>query len=196
MSNKFGSTDFEYRHAADYRRYYGNNIFKKFDKTPFNKIVGQIIKESKAKATAMGKPELFFVGGPQDAIAIKFAGGVGIMEKVDIQLEKMGDVILDAVKRLEDGYNDLTKMHELIEPRMLEMIKNIRLHSGTIAREHNKALQSMKEVRKFFLSNEHKEEIKRLKDFIELVQLMGDLIENGTMEAICDVILKLEVKGG
>jgi len=52
----------------------------------------------------------------------------------------------------------------------------------------------MKDVRKFFFESDHEEELKRLQEFVTLGERMKSLIEDGTMDAVVDIAIKLAIQ--
>ena len=60
--------------------------------------------------------------------------------------------------------------------------------------ESKHILAQCADVRKFFLSEDHGEQLKRLAEFADTCQKLKALKESGFLDAVADTILKLEVK--
>jgi hypothetical protein len=74
-----------------------------------------------------------------------------------------------------------------------EFIEDIRQSRFTIVAEASTMSKSLREVRQFFIDKDYKEEITRLREFVELCERLVALKQNGTLDAITDTILKLSV---
>jgi hypothetical protein len=72
----------------------------------------------------------------------------------------------------------------------LEEIRSTRM--ATVA-ECSQMTKSLRDVRQFFLGSDHKEEITRLREFVDLCERLVALKESGTLDAITDTMLRLAV---
>lgn len=59
--------------------------------------------------------------------------------------------------------------------------------------ETTQMLSPLKELRQFFLGKDYDEEIKRLKEFVELCERLQKLKQDGTLDAVADTMVKLAV---
>lgn len=96
-----------------------------------------------------------------------------------------------AKREMQDTLNETRATMNALEPLLLDNIERVRRHRMAVLTEMNKSLTMLKDVRKFFLDKEHKEEIARLKELIELSERLRSLTKDGTMEAVTDIIIKL-----
>jgi hypothetical protein len=72
--------------------------------------------------------------------------------------------------------------------KTLESIRQTRVAIGF---ESKQLLSECSDVRKFFLSEDHDQEIKKLREFIELAERLRSLKNDGTLDRLADTILKL-----
>lgn len=89
----------------------------------------------------------------------------------------------------------LNEYDDLILPfisRTKEHLKSIRDARMNILPEVAQMINSLRDVRKFFLDKDYKEEMSRLKEFVELCERLQTLKENGFLDSVADTMLKLE----
>ena len=72
--------------------------------------------------------------------------------------------------------------------RYLEDIRKTRF---AIVTETSQMTGALKEVRQFFLGGDYKEEINRLKEFVDLCERLQILKESGFLDNVADTMLKL-----
>lgn len=72
--------------------------------------------------------------------------------------------------------------------RYLEDIRNVRF---AIVTETSQMTGALKEVRQFFLGGDYREEINRLKEFVDLCERLQKLKECGFLDNVADTMLKL-----
>lgn len=77
------------------------------------------------------------------------------------------------------------------KPKSSEYIQMVRGFKMAIVSEISQSTNELKDIRKFFIGLEHENEIKRLREFVELCERLKKLKDDGTLDAISDVILKL-----
>lgn len=119
------------------------------------------------------------------------------MEKTSALLNKVNEEVKESSQILNDLWNETTATYELLEPELLKMIKRIRDTRMTVTMELNQSLVIMRDVRKFFLESEYDKEIKNLERFVVIGERMKALMQDGTADAITDIMLKLaDVEGG
>jgi hypothetical protein len=75
---------------------------------------------------------------------------------------------------------------------------NERLHDMTLwrmafGREVKQIITDASDIRQFFLDEKHLEQVRRLKEFVELCERLKALKQDGTLDAIADTMLKLAV---
>jgi hypothetical protein len=119
---------------------------------------------------------------------------VGVyMESANDFLKQINEVAGESAEILKKTYNEVNATYELLEPRLIKMIKDIRGSRMAIVTELKTTLATMKDVRKFFLESDYKKEIERLERFVVLCERMKILIDDGTIEAVCDIALKFAI---
>lgn len=178
--------------SAAYKKLYGKVPDDDVRNSPFQREMrGMIMHASLAAEMATGKKDLCNLNLLKDEIIVG-----AVMEKVDLELRRINEEVENSKKILEKMTNDVRKASSLLQPELIKIIQRIRESRMTINLEMSKSLTIMRDVRKFFLENDHKREINRLKEFIELSEKLKALIDDGTVDAITDIILKLEGEGG
>lgn len=78
-----------------------------------------------------------------------------------------------------------------IQDLMKHEIQNIRESRMAVVREAGDALTALRDVRKFFLDNDYKTEVERLERFTRMARDLRDLLDDGTLNATADIMLKL-----
>lgn len=73
----------------------------------------------------------------------------------------------------------------------LTEFRQVRMSTET---EIHRVMTDLKDVRKFFMSEDHDKEVARLKEFVELCERLKALKESGFLDKVSDTILRLEVK--
>jgi hypothetical protein len=77
-----------------------------------------------------------------------------------------------------------------------EHIQNIRSTRYTIVSETNTMMNALKDVRQFFMGTDYKEQIDRLRGFVELCERLQKLKESGFLDAVADTMIKLDRPAG
>jgi hypothetical protein len=76
-----------------------------------------------------------------------------------------------------------------------QYITDIRAVRMAVATEVSQIIQPLSDIRKFFLAHDHKDEVARLKEFVDLCERLQALKSTGFLDTVADTILKLtEVK--
>ncbi len=73
-------------------------------------------------------------------------------------------------------------------PKALERVRAWRM---TVEREVNMSVRALEDLRKFFLGEQHEKEMARLNEFVRTCERLQALSDNGTLNAVADVMLKL-----
>jgi len=95
-----------------------------------------------------------------------------------------------AINELIDGLGaDIGNFRQSTKA-FIEEIRQIRM---TMVTETASMTKGLREVRQFFLGGDYKEEITRLREFVELCERLVVLKQNGTLDAITDTMLRLAV---
>lgn len=123
---------------------------------------------------------------------------INIAERLEERSKRLQDNTIDLAIRVKEARellewhtnnvsNDWIAWMELSN-KVLEDIRAARMVIGT---ESSLLLRECAEVRKFFMSTDHDEQIKRLREFIELCARLRSLKNDGTLDKLADTILKL-----
>jgi hypothetical protein len=96
-----------------------------------------------------------------------------------------------ARKALEEAITGVGDAMETFRPASEAYMREIRAFKIASAAELANGVKAFEDIRKFFLSNTHEEEIRRLKEFIELLERLKALKESGLLDAVADTMLKL-----
>ncbi len=118
----------------------------------------------------------------------------GHMERTAEQLQMINEEVVESKKVLEGLYNELSSVLTQLNPLFREQIKSIRDARMASVSEIQLALVAMRDIRKFFLEEDYEKEMKRLSEFVELCREMKRLKEEGTLDALCDLALKLAAR--
>jgi len=88
---------------------------------------------------------------------------------------------------LETTRGDMIAFMEEI-PKTLQQVRAWR---QTLEREKDMGLRALRELRQFFLEDAHEKEVVRLSEFVRLCERLRAVVDDGTMEKVTDVMLKL-----
>lgn len=110
------------------------------------------------------------------------------------QISEFTEEVNMAKEKLND-YTDLFRkdMIEFVE-QLPDAIKRVRDWRMTIDREKSLSVQSLRELRQFFLESDYEKEMARLSEFVRMCERMKALSDDGTLEKVSDVMLKLATK--
>lgn len=117
-------------------------------------------------------------------------GGI-IMERL-VEAASLIREELDKNKHeLEQTVNEMAVLGGKIQELMRGEILNIRETRMAIVREAGDTLATLRDIRKFFLDNDYKTEMERLERFTKMAKDLKDLLDDGTLNATADIMLKL-----
>ncbi len=177
-----------------YKKHYGNKFIKRLSNTylcqqsRFVLDAGQVPKRGLRRSGRFSEETVCFVQLPLSGV---------LMEHVKEAIEEIRGDIKKSQETLQQSYNELLKMHDLFSPQIVKMSKQLREKRTALLTEVKLSMTLFKDIRKFFIEKEHKTEINNIKEFAEVCERVKKLIDDGTMDAITDAILKLEgVKDG
>jgi len=118
----------------------------------------------------------------------------GIMVSVNEELKMANEQVEDSKKVLQGLYNDVRALNEQVSPMIRSQILELRNARMSVVSEVQTMLVMMKDIRKFFLESDYKEEVERLGKFVALCKELEELKRGGTLDAVSDVIIKLSLK--
>ena len=117
------------------------------------------------------------------------------MEKTVEQLKLINEEVLASKKIIQDVFNEMAAVGNQLNPLFRDQIAALRASRMSAVSEVQATLSAMKDIRKFFLESDYEKEIKRLGEFVALCKELKALKEDGTLDALCDVTLKLALPG-
>ena len=133
-----------------------------------------------------------------------------IMGQDMIELSQMQQIIMMEIQKLPKETTPLVKQakesREIVDQLLHGIggdmerfqkdakthIEQIRATRYTIVSETNTMMNALKDVRQFFMGSDHKEQIERLKGFVELCERLQKLKESGFLDAVADTMIKLD----
>lgn len=115
------------------------------------------------------------------------------MDQLDEMLQKTNEEIKVSLKLVQELANELTRTTEIVNPALEKHIKDLRSARMTVVNEVTTILGQLREVRMFFIESDHRKEVERLEEFVRLCERIKVLKQDGTLEAICESILRLAV---
>lgn len=92
------------------------------------------------------------------------------------------------IMTLTEGIGALIKQFKTDSDAWVGDIRNSRF---TIVSETAAVTKSLAEVRKFFLGSEHREEMSRITEFVDLCERLQKLKASGFLDAVADTLIKL-----
>lgn len=114
-----------------------------------------------------------------------------LAEKLPAQLQESVDV-LKSVRASLDLATDMfrTDMVEFTK-ELPTHLEKLRAWRQTMEREKDITLKALKDMRQFFLGDDHNLEMQRLNEFVRTCERLAVLAKDGTLEKVADVMLKL-----
>lgn len=108
----------------------------------------------------------------------------GIMSELVEKTKEAKETLETAVEGIGNGLENL-------KPLKKEMIGELRSLRMTSTTEVAAMLKPLEDIRRFFLGDEHADEVKRLKEFVELCERLQALKKDGFLDTVADTMLKL-----
>lgn len=142
----------------------------------------------------------------------KFRGGIGVdtavfgteefitakagasMENVRDMLKSTADEMIEAKMAMQAVADEMGDVGSKLGEKLVGQIKELRASRMAVVSEVRDAISAMKDVRKFFLDDDHEKEIARMERFVSLCREIRALKDDGTFDAVCDSALRLAVK--
>lgn len=87
-----------------------------------------------------------------------------------------------------DAVGQVLENAKSMKKDFIDTLRGMRMTSTT---EVAAMMKPLEDVRRFFLGDQHKEEVERLKEFIELCERLQKLKESGFLDSVADTMLKL-----
>jgi len=115
------------------------------------------------------------------------------IEEMNALLRQSNSEVSESVQALNDAWNKISAMKELLIPQLTDMTKQIQQSRMTTEREMKSTLDWLQTVRKFFLEKDYDTEMTKLQSFISLCKDIQALKDAGTLDAVADLAIKLAV---
>jgi hypothetical protein len=136
-----------------------------------------------------GKPEKFVdVGGFNTMSADSAEQRVRQEMKAKMELTAKIEELNEAIEKLTAS---MAGPLEDVKKWTRAGMEDIRQARMAIVTEGNTLLKELQDIRKFFLEDTYATEIKRLGEFIDMMERLRSLAADGTMDLVADIILKL-----
>jgi hypothetical protein len=113
------------------------------------------------------------------------------MGDVDKMLEETNRQMEQSKKLLQDLANEVVNLGEVIQPALERQIGVLRSARMSTISEISQSLTAFRDLRQFFLADEHEHEMARLKEFVDVCERLLTLKNSGMLDALADTILKL-----
>lgn len=142
-----------------------------------------------------GKYQVKGIKGPSGELLFRVEDVEKILMAMAQDLPKESDPILArakdtraAVNELLDGLgHDMTSFKDGCKA----FLEDIRQTRFAVVAETSQMSKPLREIRQFFLGSDYKEEICRLKEFVELCERIQKLKQDGTLDAVADTMIRL-----
>jgi len=117
-----------------------------------------------------------------------------MMESTKDCLNAVRSELEESKKVMETIANEIKAIGTVVNPMIINQIKDLRNYRMTVTSEVTQLLRELKEIRQFFLVSEYKTEIERLEQFLLLCNELKRLKSDGTLDTICESIIRLALK--
>lgn len=116
------------------------------------------------------------------------------MGDIDKMLAETNQQMETSKKLLQELANEVTALAEVVQPALEKQIAALRSARMATVNEIQQTLVALRDIRKFFLEDDYQKELERLRDFVELCQLLKELKEAGVLDAVADTMIRLAIK--
>lgn len=117
----------------------------------------------------------------------------GIMDNTLGLLKVANEDIEAYTETLKETVNEFKSIADLLQPEIMKQIQEIRSTRMAAVSEMQLLLNSLRDVRKFFLDKDYEQEMSRLERFVRVCKEIQQLKADGTLDAVCDAAIKLAV---
>lgn len=107
------------------------------------------------------------------------------------QLVQVANNAASAKELLESVVTNLRGDIQEFSDSLPAALKAVRAWRMAITNERDLSLAALADIRKFFLSGDHEKEMSRLENFVRTCERLRSLAQDGTLEKVADVMLKL-----
>jgi hypothetical protein len=123
-----------------------------------------------------------------DEVAALICAEIAKLPKETRPNVKAAEDAREIIRELTLGIGGEMEKFRADSKRYLEDIRNTRFAMVT---ETSQMTGALKEVRQFFIGSDYKEEITRLKEFVELCERLNALKESGFLDNVADTMIRL-----
>lgn len=176
-------------HIENYLKTLGHHIARK----PWNKLCVRLFQS--AQVTHYGPTTLWRESG-LSSTEFSCARAGADMEAFNVELEEATKQVDEAKALLKDSVNEIQRLHEVLFPMMKTQIETLRGARMTLQQESKQCLQSLRDVRQFFMESDYDKEISRLERFVALCRDLQRLKQEGVLDAIADTAIRLSLREG
>ncbi len=172
---------------------FGDKFVDKHRTGPFNRAVESIARQAGVSGSYSKKKDgpWFDFSGLMPEIQFVLIGG--FMEITSDMLKEVNKEVEESKKILQRLHDDSKATYTALKPELDKLVQKIRESRMAVTLELKQALSAMRDVRTFFLESDYEKEMERLERFVALGERMKTLIQDGTIDAMCDVVLKLAI---
>jgi hypothetical protein len=107
------------------------------------------------------------------------------------QLSRLEAQMVESRKSLQTAMEGLRDIFREVDEYTSEAVIATRASRMTAIQEISQLTAALRDIRKFFVGPEHKEEVARLREFTELCERIAKIKKDGTLDAVAETIIKL-----
>lgn len=140
----------------------------------------------------------------KSGLTIRTINGVQMVDMDEVsalicaEIAKLPNETRPNVKAAEDARKIISELTQGIGGEMEKFradnkryLEDIRSTRFSVVTETSQITGALKEVRQFFLGSDYKEEISRLREFVDLCERLNSLKESGFLDNVADTMLRL-----
>ena len=167
-----------------------------WDKGPMHSMMGGVLRSAANK----DKKQYYDVASNYNEKILNQPENLAIhtgmfMEEINNGLIDLATQLRATQKDFEAAHNEVGNILDVVGPRLVAEISNIRSARMTLVSEIHQSLAALKDVRKFFLESDYEIEMKRLERFVAVCKELKQLKNEGTLDAVAETSLRLMDKG-
>jgi hypothetical protein len=123
-----------------------------------------------------------------DEVAALICAEIAKLPKETRPNVKAAEDAREIIRELTIGIGSEMEKFRADSKRYLEDIRNTRF---AVVTETSQMTGALKEIRQFFIGSDYKEEIARLKEFVELCEKLNALKDSGFLDNVADTMIRL-----
>ena len=175
---------------ADRRETYMHAL--KIPDGPCTQLLKGCLQRAAQRTLARGAPpdSYLFVNDSPELCVI--AGS--IMEQETALLEAAHKELSITKQTLQELANEIRAVHDIVAPQLLAQAQSLRSARMTVVADLREAMTALRDVRKFFLESDYAVEMARLERYVALCRELQVLQQQGVLDAVSDVAIKLALR--